>query len=41
MFAQVPYLKYGDIEIVQTGAICRFIAKKHGMMGKDLEEETM
>jgi len=41
MFGQTPYLKYEGREIVQAGAICRFLAKKHGMMGKTLEEETL
>merc|ERR1711894_20456 len=41
MFEQIPYLKWGDIEVVQSGSIVRFIAKKSGMMGTNLEEETM
>lgn len=40
-FKQVPLLKIDDMELVQTGAIVRYVAKKGGMYGADDKEAAM
>ena len=33
MFGQVPLLEIDGLKLVQTGAIVRYLARKHGMYG--------
>lgn len=40
-FKQVPLLKIDDMELVQTGAIVRYVAKKGGMYGADDKEAAV
>lgn len=40
-FKQVPLLKIDDMELVQTGAIVRYVAKKGGMYGADDKESAL
>ncbi|XP_033636116.1 glutathione S-transferase A4-like [Asterias rubens] len=41
LFNQVPALMIDGLKLVQVGAICRYIAQKHGLMGKSVEESAM
>jgi len=38
MFGQLPVLYDGDFEIPQTNAILNYLARKHGLYGKDEKE---
>ncbi|XP_077996503.1 glutathione S-transferase alpha-4-like [Glandiceps talaboti] len=40
MFMQVPLLTIDGMQLVQSQAICRYIARKHGMDGKSPEEKA-
>jgi len=40
MFMQVPMLKIDGLKLVQSMAICRHLARKHGMDGKTLEDKA-
>ena len=37
---QLPYLIDGDLKLVQSGAILRHIARKHGLLGQTPEEQA-
>ncbi|XP_077995650.1 glutathione S-transferase alpha-4-like [Glandiceps talaboti] len=39
MFMQVPLLTIDGLQLVQSQAICRYLARKHGMDGKTPEEK--
>jgi glutathione S-transferase len=41
LFGQIPMLKDGDFELVQSNAILRYLARKHGLYGKNNEEAAM
>ncbi|GFS13769.1 glutathione S-transferase [Elysia marginata] len=40
-FGQVPCLKDGDLSLVQSNAILRYLARKHGLYGSSDVEATM
>ena len=40
MFGQLPYIVDGDLELPQTGAIMRYLARKHDLYGKDDTERA-
>ena len=40
MFGHLPELKIGDLTISQTGAIMRYLARKHGLYGNDDTERA-
>ena len=37
---QVPQLDYDGFNLAETDAICHYVAKKHNLAGKDLQEEA-
>ena len=37
---QLPYYIDGDTKITESSAILRYIARKHGLYGKTIEEKT-
>ncbi|CAG7836442.1 unnamed protein product [Allacma fusca] len=39
-FPNLPYLVDGDVKLVQSGAIIRYLARKHDLLGKTPEEQT-
>jgi len=39
-FPNLPYLLDGDVKLVQSGAIMRYLARKHNLLGKTPEEQT-
>lgn len=41
LFGQIPMLKDGDFELVQSNAILRYLARKHGLYGKNNEEAAL
>ncbi|XP_038044112.1 glutathione S-transferase A4-like [Patiria miniata] len=41
LFMQVPLLEIDGLKLVQSGAIIRYLAHKHNMMGKTPEEQAM
>jgi len=40
-YRQVPLLQYGEFSIVQSQAICRYIARKNGFYGDTPEESAL
>ncbi|XP_077996154.1 glutathione S-transferase alpha I-like [Glandiceps talaboti] len=40
IFNEVPLLKIDGLQLVQSQAICRYLARKHGMDGKTPEEKA-
>ena len=40
LFGQVPMLEIDGVNIVQTDAILRYLARKHDMLGADLQESA-
>jgi len=40
-FGQVPLYQEGDFSLAQSGAIGRYIARKHGLAGKDAHEHAL
>jgi glutathione S-transferase len=41
LFGQLPLLIHGDLKIVQTGAIVRYLVKNYGMCGNSEQEELI
>jgi len=39
-FANLPYLIDGEVKLVQSGAIMRYIARKHDLLGQTPEEQV-
>ncbi|CAG7817194.1 unnamed protein product [Allacma fusca] len=39
-FPNLPYLIDGELKLVQSGAIIRYIARRHGLLGGSFEEQT-
>ena len=40
-FNQVPLLRIDGMNIVQTQAIVRYLARKHGLYGKNAKEDAL
>ena len=41
MFGQLPLFIDGDVKLVQSGAIVRYLVRKHNMYGKSVQDELL
>lgn len=40
-FGQLPVLRYGDLQLAQSGAIARYLARKYHLYGSNEKEKAM